>query len=99
MKNSKIALSLSLALVLSAFLTNVTWAQQGDGYELSWWTLDGGGGTASGGGFSLNGTAGQSEAGAILSGGDYTLVSGFWSSAGVNAGVAEYKIYLPLVLR
>jgi hypothetical protein len=41
-------------------------------YSIDWFTLDGGGGTSSGGNFTLTGTIGQPDAG-TLSGGDYTL--------------------------
>jgi len=51
-------------------------------YSIDWYTIDGGGGTSSGGSFSLSGTIGQPDAG-TLSGGDYTLLGGFW--AGVFA--------------
>jgi hypothetical protein len=68
-------------------------AQAGD-YDLSWWTIDGGGTTSGGsGGYSLGGTAGQPDA-AVWSGDDYTLAGGFWGGA-----VIEYRIYLPLVVR
>lgn len=67
------------------------------GYELSWWTVDGGGGTySSGGGYTLGGTAGQPDAG-VLAGGGYTLGGGFWR--GGEASPPAYEIYLPLVLR
>jgi hypothetical protein len=46
-------------------------------YAIDWFTLDGGGGTSSGGSFALSGTIGQSDAG-TLSGGNYTLQGGFW---------------------
>ena len=46
-------------------------------YSLSWNTVDCGGGTSSGGVFSLTGTAGQPDAG-TLAGGTYTLGGGFW---------------------
>ncbi len=69
-------------------------AQSGGGYDLSWWTVDGGGATWSeGGGYSLGGTVGQADAGA-LEGGGYTLLGGFWGGAEV-----QYCVYLPLVLR
>jgi hypothetical protein len=48
-------------------------------YDLSWFAIDGGGGTSSGGIYSVSGTIGQPDAG-VLSGGDYTLVGGFWSA-------------------
>ena len=48
------------------------------GYDLDWWTVDGGGGTFSTGGtFELGGTAGQPDAGSH-SGGVYALGGGFW---------------------
>ena len=46
-------------------------------YELSWYTIDGGGGTSSGGSYELTGTIGQPDA-AWSSGGDYELLGGFW---------------------
>ena len=48
-------------------------------YEISWYTIDGGGGTSSGGGFELSGTIGQHDAGATLSAGAFELAGGFWS--------------------
>lgn len=48
------------------------------GYELDWWTVDGGGQTfATGGSYRLSNTAGQPDAG-NLSGGSFTLGGGFW---------------------
>jgi hypothetical protein len=47
------------------------------GYELSWYTIDGGGGTSSGGPYVLTGTIGQPDA-AYSAGGNYELLSGFW---------------------
>ena len=70
-------------------------AQSGGGYDLTWWTADGGGGAASGGGYALNGTIGQPDAGA-LNGGGYTLAGGFW---GGGAAASEHNLFLPLILR
>ncbi len=64
------------------------------GYDLSWYTIDGGGATFSaGGGYSLGGTIGQPDAGS-MSGGSYQLNGGFWGGASIS-----YNIYLPLVLK
>jgi hypothetical protein len=72
-------------------------AQSGGGYDLSWSTVDGGGGTFStGGGYSLGGTAGQADAG-VMQGGGYTLAGGFWPG-GVLAAQG-YEVYVPIVLR
>jgi hypothetical protein len=66
------------------------------GYDLTWWTVDGGGATFStGGAYSLGGTASQPDAG-LLAGGDYTLGGGFWGG-GAPPG-ERYWIYLPLVV-
>lgn len=46
-------------------------------YDLSWFTIDGGGGTSTGGVYSVSGTIGQPDAG-LLTGGRYQLVGGFW---------------------
>lgn len=46
-------------------------------YELSWYTIDGGGGQSAGGQYKLIGTIGQPDA-AWSSGGGYELLGGFW---------------------
>jgi hypothetical protein len=67
------------------------------GYELSWWTVDGGGYIYStGGGYELGGTAGQPDAG-VLAGGGYTLGGGFWR--GGKVVLPPFHVYLPLVVR
>ena len=67
------------------------------GYELSWWTVDGGGHTYSaGGGYELGGTIGQPDAG-VLAGGGYTLSGGYWRGGAVVRN--PYLLCLPLVLR
>ena len=71
-------------------------AQSGGGYDLTWSTIDGGGGASSGGAYLLGGTAGQPDAGA-MSGGAYTLVGGFWG--GSVSGATSRYVYLPIVLR
>jgi hypothetical protein len=46
-------------------------------YELSWYTIDGGGGRSTGGPYVLTGTIGQPDA-AYSRGGNYELLGGFW---------------------
>ena len=68
-------------------------------YDLSWWTVDGGGGTFSqGGSYSLGGTIGQPDAG-LMSGGSYTLGGGFWGGGSLATGPGSGTIYLPIILR
>lgn len=45
--------------------------------SLDWFSIDGGGGTSKGGVYSVSGTIGQPDAGA-MSGGQFTLQGGFW---------------------
>jgi hypothetical protein len=65
-------------------------------YELSWWTVDGGGGTSTstGGNLELTGTIGQPDAGTATGSGSLTLVGGFWGAAG-----SGYRIHLPTVIK
>ena len=91
MKRVAMILALALALLL---LVSLAFALAG--YDLSWWTVDGGGGTFStGGDYTLGGTIGQPDAGALTAG-EYTLSGGFW---GGGARVVEHNIYLPIILR
>jgi len=48
-------------------------------YAIDWSTIDGGGGTSTGGVYSVSGTIGQPDAGGPMTGGSYSLVGGFWS--------------------
>jgi hypothetical protein len=47
-------------------------------YSIEWYTVDGGGGTSTGGVWTVTSTIGQPDAGA-MSGGNYSLTGGFWS--------------------
>ena len=99
MNNRKVFLSLTLGLVIGLLVVGAVAAQTGGVYDLTWWTVDGGGGTVAGGGYTLTGTAGQPEPGPALSGGGYTLTNGFWPGEGSAPPVSGHTIYLPLVRR
>jgi ABC-type nitrate/sulfonate/bicarbonate transport system permease component len=75
-------------------LARPTAAQVVNPYEVSWYTLDGGGTFSRGGTYVLGGTIGQADAG-VLIGGSYTVRGGFWMGGARWA----YRIYLPLVVR
>ena len=66
------------ALIGTAALASTVLAQP----AITWYTIDGGGGTSGGGGYTLSGTIGQPDAGAAMTGGSYTLVGGFWPGVG-----------------
>ena len=87
-----------LAALALVSLVSKAPAQTGDGYDLSWLTVDSGGGSSSSDGYTLSGTIGQFDVGAALNGGDYTLVGGFWSGA-ISLPPSIYFIYLPSILK
>ena len=84
-----------LVSLVCLWLAATALAQSGGGYDLTWSTVDGGGGESSGGGYTVAGTAGQPDAN-TLTGGGYTLKGGFWAGGVV---VEMYRVYLPIVLR
>jgi hypothetical protein len=47
-------------------------------YSVDWFSVDGGGGTSTGGVYGVSGTIGQADAG-NLAGGNYIATGGFWS--------------------
>lgn len=75
MRSALLAASLSVLAVGSAVMA--------DPFTITWYTIDGGGGTSSGGSFTLSGTIGQPDAGAAMTGGSFSLTGGFW--AGISA--------------
>ena len=48
-------------------------------YTLDWSTVDGGGGTSTGGVYEVSGTIGQPDAGGPMTNGPYSLEGGFWT--------------------
>jgi len=66
-----------VALFLFATLPVVsTFAQS---YSIDWYKIAGGGGTSTGGVYSVSGTIGQQDAGGPMTGGNYSLTGGFWA--------------------
>ena len=72
----------AIAVITSMLLlTGAAIAQDGPtpDFEIVSYTIDGGGGTSTGGDFSLTGTIGQTDASVeIATGSVYTLAGGFW---------------------
>ena len=86
-----------LAVLLLVGGSLAAYAQTGGGYDLTWWTVDGGGETGiSGGEYTLLSTAGQPDAEVPVSGGQYTLLGGFWPGESL---VRQSDVYLPIILR
>jgi hypothetical protein len=86
-----------VALLLLFTGTTIAFAQTASDYSITWWTIDGGGGTSRSADeqYSLSGTIGQPEVG-TATGIGYAIKGGFWGSLG--AAIQEFFIHLPLVL-
>jgi len=94
MKTRKLIILFSLVILLLALAGGVL--AQVDAplaFDISWFSIDGGGGASAGGAYALNGSIGQADAG-NMSGGVYTLQGGFWAGA---AGPVMLNVYLPMV--
>jgi hypothetical protein len=69
-------------LLLSVFcflLSAFCFRASGQTYSIDWYKISGGGGTSSGGEYSVSGTIGQHDAGGAMTGGSYSVTGGFWS--------------------
>lgn len=69
-------------LLMGVVTASTTHAQP---YEIERYVIAGGGGTSSGGSFSVSGTIGQHDAGQPMAGGNFELTGGFWAHAGESA--------------
>src|ERR1039457_6892293 len=57
-------------------------------YSVDWYKVAGGGGTSTGGMYSVSGTIGQPDASGAMSGGQYSVTGGFWSPYAVQTAGA-----------
>ena len=64
-------------ILLSALLLPVLGFSQS--FSIDWDKTAGGGGTSTGGVYSVSGTIGQQDAGGPMTGGNYSLTGGFWA--------------------
>src|SRR5271154_5319205 len=64
-----------LILLFGLLISSLGFAQQ---YLVDWYKIVGGG-TSTGGVYSVSGTIGQQDASSAMTGGNYTLTGGFWS--------------------
>ena len=69
---TKFLLAFGLGVLLVAGVT-----ARAQSYAIDWFTIDGGGGTSTGGVYSVSGTIGQPDAGK-MTGGNYSIDGGFW---------------------
>jgi len=67
-------------LVFGVFLMLLLYpSARAQSYSIDWFTIDGGGGTSTGGVYSVSGTIGQPDAGGPLTNGQYSVTGGFWA--------------------
>jgi hypothetical protein len=69
---------IAIALLIFAAVLAPSARAQNTNYSIPWHTIAGGGGTSSGGNYTVSGTIGQHST-ATMSGGAYSLTGGFWS--------------------
>jgi hypothetical protein len=96
-RRGALAMLLGLALLLASLWAGSALAQA-VGYDGNWYTVDGGGGTSTGGTYSLSGTVGQPDAG-TLGGGSYALTGGFWTTNGDIGSTGQVHVFLPVLRR
>ena len=77
-----------LALLLAPF------ALRAQSYSIDWYKVAGGGGTSTGGVYSVNGTIGQHDAGGPMTGGNYSLTGGFWALISVVQTPGAPTLYI-----
>ena len=80
-----------LFLLIGMLLPMLGMAQS---YSINWYKVAGGGGTSTGGQYSLSGTIGQPDASGAMTGGSYSLTGGFWALFGVVQTPGAPTLYI-----
>lgn len=84
----------SLALAGGCFLLGPLGAS-GQNYAINWHQVAGGGGTSTGGVYSVKSTIGQHDASGPMTGGAYSLTGGFWALFAIQIpGAPSLRIFL-----
>jgi hypothetical protein len=81
----------TLTLFVGLLIPTISFAQS---YSIDWYKIAGGGGTSTGGVYSVSGTIGQPDASGAMSGGNYSVTGGFWALISVvqTAGLPSLVI-------
>jgi len=80
-----------LFLLLCLLAPTISFAQS---YSIDWYKISGGGGTSTGGVYSVSGTIGQHDAGGPMTGGTYSLTGGFWALISVVQTTGAPTLYI-----
>jgi hypothetical protein len=90
--NCALPLRLCSSAVMLLLGGSIAFAQ----YAINWHTIDGGGGTSTGGVYSVSGTIGQPDASQqTMTGGNYSLTGGFWALYAVQTPGAPTLTIVP----
>jgi hypothetical protein len=82
-------------LVLAAlFLGVCALSARAQNYSIDWYKIAGGGGTSTGGTYSVSGTIGQPDASGAMTGGNYSLTGGFWALISVVQTAGAPTLYI-----
>ena len=81
-------------ILLSTLLVVAASLSQAQNYSVDWYKIAGGGGTSSGGVYSISGTIGQPDASGAMSGGTYSVTGGFWSLISVVQTLGAPTLYI-----
>jgi len=76
---------------VALFLATTASAQS---YSINWYKIAAGGGTSSGGQYTLSGTIGQPDASMTMTGGNYSLTGGFWAAISVVQTAGAPTLYI-----
>ncbi len=74
------------AAIAVCFAAPVLAGPSGGPYEIVWSTIDSGGGTSTGGAYTLRATIGQHDAAPPASGGTYDIAGGYWPGVPFSLG-------------
>ena len=70
-------------LILALTCLLITISGHAQSYTVDWYKVAGGGGTSTGGSYSVSGTIGQPDASAPMTGGNYSITGGYWALVNV----------------
>src|SRR5260370_24769432 len=81
--------------ILAGLLVSSLVLAHAQNYDISWYKIAGGGGSSTGGVYTVSGTIGQPDAGHLL-GGSYTIDRGYWGIiAAVQTAGAPFLTLTP----
>jgi hypothetical protein len=92
MKTRKVGILIAAVLLLALLGTTLAARAATGAFNLDWWVVAGGGGSGTGGAYTLSGTIGQAAPG-TLQNGVYTLQGGFWYAG----ETPQTRVFIPFL--